>query len=1029
MDSEIGLSVGLEANLRRKLQNLNYDCSKGLASACALFMKDHELKDTGELWAKLTELGGVMFSEAFQYELDAFDGLDPKGPREAELASVNARAHDSRLAGLAFSGGGIRSATFNLGVLQALAEMKLLRGFDYLSTVSGGGYIGGWLTKWISECRGEVRAVEDGLVAAKVAECPRTEPWPVQFLRRYSNYLTPRVGLFSADTWTLICTYARNTSLNMAMLFAILGAVFLLPRFAMLGVEQSDLARSGQWWTIAAIALFLWSVFRIALSISRKGRHPLDGPLAEHQGVVLRYICLPLVLAGFAGSVAAWANRRTLAGYWDALWDPLSNLPFLVIPGACYFGAWALGWSAAQLLNRPAQIMENPFGFLRSTAIQGIGHALSAAVALAVGSVLLLKGASLIEANAWGPLDSVQRVSFGMPLMMALFGLTITLMIGLVGRMYGDQSREWWARQGGWTVILAVSWLAVFASAFYLPPLLDWAWHAWLKTTATGTVLTSIAMLVGLKSGSDKDTGKEGSARWKELVAQAAPYAFTLLTIAALTTVLQWLVAPEPVIPKGSEKNLAAYFEAYAAASESTSLLIPGAQPETPPFGLAALWAGLVAVAAVLNWRVDVNKFSLYMMYRLRLVRAYFGASSGAREPHPFTGFDPCDDPSLAAMRMKTDADGVPTAEVQRPFHLINAAVNIVGGKELAWQTRKAGNFCFSPAYCGFELPQLPADGRRQASPRGAFRQTADYASKAGPFKDEDSGVKLGMAIAVSGAAASPNMGYHSSPPLSFLMTLFNLRLGRWSPNPVREKVWKQASPHSGMASILLELLGLTDTSADFLYLSDGGHFENLGIYELVRRRCHLIVVVDASCDRENAFGDLGNAVRKCLTDFNIPIELDAGRIKPLSATTTQGVTAVTGTIRYSQADGNKVCDGVLLYIKPTLIGGENADVLNYSKMHPEFPHQSTGDQWFDEDQFESYRTLGYRAVRSALRGIADDPSRIRTVATDPVREGKERIEAISRLLLRRKEQRSDNVTPLRRHNARTHSVWREKHA
>lgn len=892
MNTDTSLSPGQTENLRRKLENLKYDCSEGVAKACKRFLADRGQSGNADPWPLLTECGGTTFSEVFQRELDALEGRADAEPGPADLAQVNERAHKTRLAGLAFSGGGIRSATFNLGVLQALAEMRLLRDFDYLSTVSGGGYIGGWLSKWIQEKNGDVGAVEDQLVAAKEAPCPRSEPWPVQFLRRYSNYLTPQKGMFSADTWTLICTYVRNTLLNMLLLFACLGALFLAPRLVLYGVEWGmgavDDAGAHWVWVAAAMLLALWSVFRIALSISRKGRRPLRGMWAEHQSVVLKWICLPLVGAGLAGSVAVWVYRSSLANYWDALPLPPGNPVHLVWPGAAYFLAWAAGWAVAQGLNQRFHGWREWPAFAKSTAVEGVGHFMAAAVALAVGSLLLLKGVSVMR-NAGAAFNSVELVTFGMPLMLGLFGLSVTLMIGLIGRMYGDDSREWWARQGAWTLICALAWLVVFACTFYLPALVEWAWQNWVKTATAGTLLTGLAMLAGLRSGSDKDTGKDtgkrGGARWKEFVAQVAPYAFTLLTIAALTTALQALVAPVAPTPRprdaggrGADVPVSVYIGKYACrsvyippsdAGECGSAPAAGARTAAAPVHILprlsaegatfALFAGLLAVGLLLSWRVDVNKFSLYMMYRLRLVRAYFGATTPVREPHPFTGFDPNDDRPLGSFHARPAQAGATGREVQRPIHLINAAVNIVGGKELAWQTRKAGNFCFSPAYCGFELPHLPDDGLRPRLPRGAFRPTSDYASDAGNFQDHDAGIKLGSAIAVSGAAASPNMGYHSSPPLSFLMTLFNLRLGRWSPNPIREKTWKKASPGFGLGSIFSELLGLTDTTARFLYLSDGGHFENLGIYELVRRRCRLIVVVDASSDQ-----DLVRRSRQC---------------------------------------------------------------------------------------------------------------------------------------------------------------------
>jgi hypothetical protein len=1023
MSADATEPFGRDADLRRKLENLNYDCSAGLPAALEKFSTDHRLASAAEAWRVLTERSGSTFSEVFQFELNALDG-NPGEHAPADLAEVNLRAHRSQLSGLALSGGGIRSATFNLGVLQALAEMKLLRDFDYLSTVSGGGYIGGWLSKWISECSGNVDAVEEKLVAAKEAPCPRSEPWPVQFLRRYSNYLTPKTGFFSADTWTLICTYCRNTLLNMATLFAWLAVVFLLPRFVLRGLEATP-GNAGWIWATCAVVLFLCAVFSIALSISRKGKQPWRGIMAQTQKAVLYTVCIPLIAAGFAGSVAIWHYRVPLAQFWSDLPQSIFNLPYLLAPGILYFIAWALGWTTAQILNRRSHQRLNLTAFLREAATEGLGHLLCAGVALAVGTVLLLKGVSLIVASNNAVFNSVQLATFGMPLMLTLFGISITLMIGLVGRMYKDESREWWARQGGWTVICAFFWLGLFGCTFYLPPMLDWAWKNWVATTTIGTVGTGIAMLLGLKSGSGSSTGKESTSKWKELVAEAAPYAFTLLTIALLTTVLQWLVAPALAPPKMASDALQTYVNAYEYSNAQTAQQsLPAMAPLPPPaplIGLGSLFCWSVGVALLLTWRVDVNIFSLYMMYRLRLVRAYFGASTQRRSPHPFTGFDPDDDRSLASFLMQTAEGGGPTTQLQRPFHLINAAVNMVGGKELAWQTRKAGNFCFSPAFCGFELPPMVNDGTRQRAPRGAFRRTFDYASRTGIFKDDDAGVKLGMAVAVSGAAASSNMGYHSSPPLSFLMTLFNLRLGRWSPNPVREKAWKKAAPNFGMFSILSELLGLTDTKADFLYLSDGGHFENLGIYELVRRRCRLIIVVDASCDRQQTFDDLGNAVRKCLTDFNVPIELDAGRIKSLSATTPQGVSYATGRVKYSQSDGDAAPDGVLLYIKPVMIGGENADVLNYSKMHAEFPHESTADQWFDENQFESYRILGYRAARSALRELVASLDDGTGSDLPPQQLRRRRIERLCRLLVQRNKLRSHKAARLkpRRRGAR----------
>jgi hypothetical protein len=1039
-------------NIGRKLESLGYDTSLGIAPALKIFKES--LNNDSDAFEELNKKAGSVFSEVFQYELSSLTHEVPSKVLPAAMSDVVAQAHRQRLAGLAISGGGIRSATFSLGVLQALAKMGLLKDFDYMSTVSGGGYIGGWLSKWIKEENGSVETVEKKLANTAPDGRPIAEPAQVQFLRRYSNYLTPKTGMFSADTWTVISTYCRNTMLNMTILFALLGALFLLPRLVAMFVEEFT-GRESVAIALLAVAPFLWSVYAIALSISRKGELPKHGILAQTQGKILKFICVPLMVSSFFGSIALLNYHQPLAAFWNglpALPDDVHH-PMLLLPGLCYFLCWGAGWLRAQWLNTRPAAANNSTRSSQGTGVatgkpqlqilavlkrvtgdacarkimrESVGHFLCAMGALTVGTVILLKTLSL----TWRPnsnepvLNAVQLACFGMPLLLILFGITMTLMIGLIGRMYSDQSREWWSRQGAWTTIFTMGWLVLFTAAFYLPPLLDWAFGHYAKTTTAGAVVTSILTFLGLKSGSSKATGKVDSPPHKELVAQIAPYAFSLLVVACLTAVLQHVVAPNPLVhyvavPTTDGKlqyvyPIANYFSAYITAS---SHLIAGA--------FWQLLAGCAITAVILGLRVDINKFSLYMMYRLRLVRAYFGASSPFRQPHPFTGFDPDDDPKLSELlkqRQNTPpgaTDGPKTGKLQRPYHLLNTALNLVNGNELAWQRRKAANFCLAPGFCGFEMPSMSCHGKNN-SPRpqlGAFRPTVSYACPK-DSSDYDATVKLGMAVAVSGAAASPNMGYHSSPPLNFLMTLFNLRLGRWSPNPMKEKVCNRSAPYMGLGSILAELFGLTNAEANFLYLSDGGHFENLGLYELVRRRCRLVVVVDASCDDKQSFDDLGNAIRKCVTDLNIPITLNARNIRTFSADTQKGTSCVTGSIHYSQADG-KARNGVLLYIKPTIVGDENADVLNYSKTHPEFPHQTTADQWFDEDQFESYRALGYQIGMGALetgavQSMADTNRAGKWLKQHPQDERKFRIARLCHWLTMPKQQtRSSNVEPI----------------
>jgi hypothetical protein len=204
-------------------------------------------------------------------------------------------------------------------------------------------------------------------------------------------------------------------------------------------------------------------------------------------------------------------------------------------------------------------------------------------------------------------------------------------------------------------------------------------------------------------------------------------------------------------------------------------------------------------------------------------------------------------------------------------------------------------------------------------------------------------------------------------------MTLFNARLGSWmgNPGPAGEETFDLSAPRQTMRPILSEMFGLTSDRNPYVYLSDGGHFENLGIYEMVLRRCRFIVVVDAGCDPSCTYEDLGNAVRKIRIDLGVPIDFPDGMpIEPRTNARAESPRSkatywAIGRIRYSAIDmkdptGNADdYDGVLVYIKPEVYGREPRDVVQYSQTSPAFPHESTADQFFTESQFESYRALG----------------------------------------------------------------------
>ena len=227
--------------------------------------------------------------------------------------------------------------------------------------------------------------------------------------------------------------------------------------------------------------------------------------------------------------------------------------------------------------------------------------------------------------------------------------------------------------------------------------------------------------------------------------------------------------------------------------------------------------------------------------------------------------------------------------------------------------------------------------------------------------------------MAVSGAAASPAMGYHSSPLVSLLLAVLNVRLGWWLGNPgaAGDRTYRKDGPDLAFGPFFSELFGLTTDDRPYVYLSDGGHFENLGVYEMLRRRCALIVVSDAGQDGRCDFADLGNAVRKARIDLGVEIEFTDPRfVSSARAASPRLVPAALcdwhGTLsRAGRTHGQD------FYLKPGLRGGESADIVAYARSSREFPHEPTGDQWFDELQFEAYRALGEHAMQ-LVTGLHD---------------------------------------------------------
>jgi hypothetical protein len=719
-------------------------------------------------------------------------------------------------------------------------------------------------------------------------------------------------------------------------------ALFALPRLhvALLHANPPD-------WVIGAGFFAGWVLAAWALAYSAMNRPRRRKDFKEHGGVwfarrsqenFIGWCLAPLCLAAVC-LTTSWAWAQSGAGG-DT--DNVALKWFLQfiygIPGQeaptilnyCFLGALVhvSGWLVSELFLK--RWRSGKWSELRLEFLLAI-------LTGAVGGILLwnaaTKGIHITKLTTGWALYSC----FAAPLFLGLFLFTATIFIGISSKATSDDDREWWARMGAWVLIAIIGW-SLFGILVLFGPLGLLAMPKILGLL--GGVSGLFTLIVGYNSGTSAN--KEGKAQ-DSLVALALDKALSLAAplslaalVAALSLATSWLlvVAAHRLSPTLSDIVGFSQAQAFTDFNDVVS---------DAPWRLVA---GFIIVGAFigcgLSRLINVNKFSLHAIYRNRLVRAYLGASNSRRDPNPFTGFDPADNLPLEELRDPKDST-LP----QRPLHIINMALNLVTGDNLAWQQRKSETFTASTLYCGnFRL---------------GYRFTKHYA-----LNHYRNGLSLGTAVAISGAAASPNQGYHSSPMVALLMTLFNVRLGWWLGNPgaMGHDTFRHPSPHSPIRHMVKEGLGLTDSSSPYVYLSDGGHFENLGLYEMILRRCRLIVVSDAGCDPDCSLEDLGNAIRKIRVDLGVTIELTKFEI--FSRTDEEGKKSgrycAIGEIDYGTADegGRK---GTLIYIKPALLGNEPRDIYNYSRECEEFPHEATSDQWFNESQFESYRALGQRTI------------------------------------------------------------------
>ena len=445
------------------------------------------------------------------------------------------------------------------------------------------------------------------------------------------------------------------------------------------------------------------------------------------------------------------------------------------------------------------------------------------------------------------------------------------------------------------------------------------------------TSLGTVFALLGRKLAEFVKVGKE-SNRWR---AQIAGYASKIAICIAATVVpiVLWLVYI----------NLS-YWGICVSGTEPVCNAPSFLKGDYLYLKVALAYLLLALVLFLISLRLRPNANSLHPLYRDRLGKAFLF------EPRCRV---PQDEWASGLKRSMLKLSGL--SGRYGPYHLINTALNIQNSAVANRRGRNADFFLLSPRFVGSESTEYVA--------------TTDYDTL-------KMGIDLATAMAISGAAASSNMGAQSIKPLTPTLALLNVRLGYWLRNP---KEVKHAKPGqwNKWASLyyFYELIGRLDETKKSVYLTDGGHIENLGIYELLKRSCRVIIAVDAEADPEMAFGSFNTLVRYARIDLGIEIDLPwqalTNRTKETNAKIEEtgdapkhlGPHCAIGRITYSRVNGRPERTGILVYIKSSLTGDENDYVYHYKKRYWAFPHETTLDQMFSEEQFEAYRALGYHAT------------------------------------------------------------------
>lgn len=864
------------------------------------------------------------------------------------LKSPTRPSVENDLYGIALSGGGMRSATFSLGVLQALSRYDLLEPADYLSTVSGGGYVG---ISFAGLCADDLPYQGLSRLGSRYDQFPFSYPRgrlddpmfgasdessvPVHgnetpalwHVRKYANLLGGGIGLFNLATWQAFGRYLVST--------VALWLLFLIPIVGSVVITGVAIAYAGWNWVpriwsaadqpwllpvlaIAPLLLIAWMALARTLAGRARLARSSDEPFPERTSRTRR---ARIVLALLASTLLTASIALLASGIFRVLTE--QTYPDLG-PAADATDAWWIRRPLAVAV--PAMV----FGAFVTLGFSTVGlkrHQIVAAlVFLLFPTPLLLSPYLNGESAAW-----LMPVFF---LGIIAAGLCAAQAIRTAGPVWAPRLLRTLASIAAVLLIALIIGGCVWLYVAGRPMLgLDEeATRTWLRRLFVAvSSVSSIAVAIGLPRMSTREGGSFISRLVFGLGGYVVLFSLGILAAWGFWTLFartdnDW-VAPA----------LVAFF--------AITLVFP-------------LWLGTDRATLL-------NALSLSGLYEDRLQQTWM---IGARPSHRVEDASHHMTDTVARWhsvwarpeRTVTQLRGSGTPTV--PYPIICATLNIPGSRGDKLPERKADSFVIAPLFSGSAMSRW--------SPSSALEG----------FRS----MTLARAASISGAAVSPNMGEKTSRTLSVLTTIFNVRIGRWMPNPRRSRQRGHVLRCLNALPAVLyvrELLGIASREDEFVYLSDGGHFENLGVYELFRRRCRYIVAVSAdieSIEGTDAMGNLGTALRMARVDFGVEVHLPS--LKPLLRNQETGRVLsyfAVGEIRYPSAvpDGAPAETGTFVLIKTGLVEESmTADLMQYLAGNPAFPYDSTLDQQYDQPQFESYRHLGYLAGRTMCRKASTWP-------------------------------------------------------